>query len=76
MNQITLMLPDLKSDYPDSFPAWEKYLKEMNIEEALSALPSPISDQERYFISARNLYNLYYSHLYFNKLSHIICLSQ
>lgn len=61
MNQITLMLPDLKSDYAESFPAWENYLKEMNVEQPLSPLPSPISDQERYFISARNLYNLYYS---------------
>ncbi|MEL6675190.1 MAG: efflux RND transporter periplasmic adaptor subunit [Bacteroidota bacterium] len=61
MNQITLMLPDLKTDYPRSFPAWESYLQGMDVNAKLPPLPDPISDQEKYFISARNLYNLYYS---------------
>ena len=61
MNQITLMLPDLKSDYPESFPTWESYLQNMDVSQKLADLPKPISDQEKYFISARNLYNLFYS---------------
>ncbi|MEM7372573.1 MAG: efflux RND transporter periplasmic adaptor subunit [Bacteroidota bacterium] len=61
MNQITLMLPDLKSDYSEGFPAWDTYLKEMDIREPLKDLPSPSTDQERYFVSARNLYNLFYT---------------
>lgn len=61
MNQITLMLPDLKSDYPESFPAWRTYLDSMNVNHSLKPLPEPVSDQEKYFISARNLYNLYYT---------------
>ncbi|MEM6766387.1 MAG: HlyD family efflux transporter periplasmic adaptor subunit [Bacteroidota bacterium] len=61
MNQITLMLPDLKTDYPESFPNWEGYLKEMDIKETLRELPEPVSDQERYFVSAKNIYNLYYT---------------
>ena len=61
MNQITLMLPDLKSDYPESFPAWETYLNQMNVNQALQPLPKPVSDQEKYYVSARNLYNLYYT---------------
>ena len=40
MNQITLMLPDLKADYPQSFPAWEAYLKEMDLEQILPPLPT------------------------------------
>ena len=61
MNQITLMLPDLKSDYSESFPAWEAYLKNLDLQADLPALPEAQSDQEKYFISARNLYNLYYT---------------
>ena len=61
MNQITLMLPDLKTDYPNSFPNWEKYLKQMDVHAPLAALPEPLSDQERYFVSSRNLDNLYYT---------------
>ena len=61
MNQITLMLPDLKSDYPESFPAWESYLQKMKLDQPLAAFPKPASDRERYYISARNLNNLYYT---------------
>ncbi|MEL6589143.1 MAG: efflux RND transporter periplasmic adaptor subunit [Bacteroidota bacterium] len=61
MNQITLLLPDLKVDYPQSFPQWEAYLNEMDLEAKLAALPEPVDQKERYFISARNLYNLYYT---------------
>lgn len=61
MNQITLMLPDLKSDYPSSFPAWRDYMDNMEIAKGLAPLPEPVSDQEKYFVSARNLYNLYYN---------------
>ena len=61
MNQITLMLPDLKSDYSESFPAWEAYLNQMDVNAPLKDLPKPVSDQEKYFISARNLYNLFYT---------------
>lgn len=60
-NQITLMLPDLKLDYPDSYPQWETYLREMDIKEPLKDLPESKSDQERYFVSAKNVYNLFYT---------------
>lgn len=61
MNQITLMLPDLKTDYEESFPNWESYLRDMDIKQPLKELPEPVSDQERYFVSAKNIYNLYYT---------------
>ena len=61
MNQITLMLPDLKSDYAESFPAWEAYLQNLDPEKPLAPLPDPATNQEKYFVSARNLYNLYYT---------------
>ena len=61
MNQITLLLPDLKSDFPEAFSNWQSYLNEFKPEEQMSPLPEPESDREKYFISARNIYNLYYS---------------
>ena len=61
MNQITLMLPDLKSDYEASFPDWESYVNSLDLSKPLVDLPEPKSDQERYFVSSRNLYNLFYS---------------
>ena len=61
MNQLTLMLPDLKTDYPESFPQWAAYLSQLDPAQPLPALPQPVDEREKYFISARNLYNLYYT---------------
>jgi multidrug efflux pump subunit AcrA (membrane-fusion protein) len=61
LNQITLMMPDLKTDYPANFPKWEAYLNSFDLKQPLQALPESASDQERYFVSAKNLYNLFYS---------------
>jgi multidrug efflux pump subunit AcrA (membrane-fusion protein) len=61
LNQVTLMLPELKTDYPESFPAWEAYVAAFDPSKALAALPEPKSEKEKYLISARNLYNLYFS---------------
>ena len=61
MNQLTLLLPDLKTDFPDSFDKWQSYINKMDLEQSLAPLPDPSSDRERYFLSARNIYNLYYT---------------
>ncbi|RMG72841.1 MAG: HlyD family efflux transporter periplasmic adaptor subunit [Bacteroidetes bacterium] len=61
MNQITLMLPDLKTDYPESFPQWAQYLAQFDPAQPLAALPEPVDEREKYFVSARNLYNLFYT---------------
>jgi len=61
MNQITLLLPDLKADFPEAFEAWQSYLNDFDVEDTTQPLPEPSSDREKYFISARNIYNLYYS---------------
>lgn len=60
-NQITLMLPDMKADYPESFPNWVAYLDSFSLDKALPALPVAATDQERYFLTAKNIQNLFYS---------------
>ena len=61
MNQITLMLADLKTDYPDAYPRWKNYLDSLDIEQPLQELPKPVSEQDKYYVSARNIYNLFYN---------------
>jgi membrane fusion protein (multidrug efflux system) len=60
LNQLTLLLPDLSIDFPQSSQRWETYLKNMNLQEKLKPLPDPASDKERYYIASRNIYNQYY----------------
>ncbi|NIM12157.1 MAG: HlyD family efflux transporter periplasmic adaptor subunit [Candidatus Aminicenantes bacterium] len=60
LNQLTLLLPDLSIDFPQSSQRWETYLKNMDLQEELKPLPEPVSDKERYYIASRNIYNQYY----------------
>ncbi|MEL7220762.1 MAG: efflux RND transporter periplasmic adaptor subunit [Bacteroidota bacterium] len=61
LNAIAQAMPDLKIDYPESFPQWEDYLNNFDVEKPIAALPSPQSDREKRFIAARNLLTQYYN---------------
>lgn len=61
MTSITQMMPDLKFDYPQSFAAWDKYLREFNIERSIKELPIPVNDQEKFFVAGKNIYNQFYN---------------
>ena len=40
---LTSILPDIKIDFPDRFNAWNKFYKEMKVNEPISFLPSFIN---------------------------------
>jgi len=61
VNQLTLLLPDLGIDFPQSAQKWEAYLKNLDLGNPLPELPEPASDKERYYIVSRNIYNLFYT---------------
>ncbi|MBN1782447.1 efflux RND transporter periplasmic adaptor subunit [bacterium] len=61
MNQITLLLPDLQIDFPNSAVIWQDYLSGYDIHQNLGPLPEASSDQERYYIASRNIYQQYYT---------------
>lgn len=60
-NQLVQLLPDLKFDYPEASPNWEKYISDFDIETNLSPLPQPSSDKEKLFIASRNVTTAYYN---------------
>jgi multidrug efflux pump subunit AcrA (membrane-fusion protein) len=61
LNQIILILPDLKLDYPEGYPNWQAYVDNFDPEKTTPELPKAATEKEKYFISAKNLLNLYYS---------------
>jgi len=61
LNQITQIMPDLKLDYPQAFQNWKKYLDDFDVESAVKPLPTITSDQEKYYVASKNIYNTYYS---------------
>lgn len=60
MTAITQIMPDLKFDYPQAFDKWKRYLDEFDVKSRVKELPPITSDQEKYFVAGKNIYNLYY----------------
>lgn len=61
LNAITQLMPDLKIDYPESYANWKTYLEDFEVNAPIQPFPSPVSEQEKYFIASRNLYSQYYN---------------
>ena len=60
LNLITSALADLRLDFPNSFEKWNSYAKSFDINKTLAPLPEPSSDQEKLFISGRQILSTYY----------------
>jgi len=61
MTSITQMMPDLKFDHPDSFQGWLEYLNAFDVDKPIAALPEAKTDQEKYYVTGKNIYNQYYN---------------
>lgn len=61
LNTIAQIMPDIKLDYSGNYDNWKAYLDGFDLNAPLKALPEPASQQEKYFIAAKNLYSQYYT---------------
>ena len=61
LNILTGMMPDLKADYPDSYEQWLTYVQEYQSGQELKELPIPKNENEKYFITANQVYNTYFT---------------
>ncbi len=61
LNAITQIMPDLKFDYPQAFQNWKSYLDNFDVERSVRKLPEVTTQQEKYFVAGKNIYNLYYN---------------
>ncbi len=60
LNQLTLLLPDLKYDFPDQYDKWVKYLDEFNVQKDLPDLPEFSSQREKYYLASKNVIQSFY----------------
>lgn len=60
-NQLILLIPDLRLDFPAAIGKWDEYLRKFDINAPLPALPEPESEKEKLFLSGRNIYTAYYN---------------
>ncbi len=61
LNTLTLLLPDLSIDFPESEERWRSYLERFDLHKPLSPLPEAGSEKERYYIASRNAYSQFYT---------------
>ena len=61
MNLVAGAMSDFKIDFPESFPAWDAYWQQLDVNENLPALPESKSKKEKAFVSNRKLLSMYYS---------------
>lgn len=58
---VTSILPDLKTDYPESYPVWKEYVSSIRVDQQLTAMPDAQSEQEQFFLSGKGILSKYYS---------------
>ena len=60
-NLLTSIMPDLRLDYPELFPKWQKYLTGFDIEKRTPPLPELTTEKEKFFISGRGIITSFYN---------------
>lgn len=61
LDALSGILPDLKSDYPESFPNWSAYASNYEAQKPIPEMPKPANDQEKFFLSTYQIYSQYYA---------------
>ncbi|MFT7588094.1 MAG: membrane fusion protein (multidrug efflux system) [Limisphaerales bacterium] len=61
LNAITVIMPDIKLDFPSAYTLWETYLNDFSIKNTTAEIPEASSQQEKYFLASKNVLNLYYN---------------
>jgi multidrug efflux pump subunit AcrA (membrane-fusion protein) len=61
LKSIANILPDMKIDYPGSYPTWMAFFEDIDINKPLPGIPATTSSKERIFLATKNILNEYYS---------------
>jgi multidrug efflux pump subunit AcrA (membrane-fusion protein) len=60
LNTMTLLLPDIKIDYPDQLQAFETFFRAIDLEENLPEMPVVQNEKLKIFLASRNMFSEYY----------------
>lgn len=61
LNLITSVMPDLRLDYPELYPKWQRYLEGFDLDRVTPELPVMTSEKEKFFITGRGILTSYYN---------------
>jgi multidrug efflux pump subunit AcrA (membrane-fusion protein) len=60
-NLVTSLMPDLRLDYPEAFPVWQRYLGSIDVNKSLPPLPEINAEKVNYFITGRGITSSFYN---------------
>ncbi|GAA4833399.1 efflux RND transporter periplasmic adaptor subunit [Algivirga pacifica] len=60
LRDVAGILPDMKIDYPNSYPIWNAFFESLDVSKPLPALPKHQSGKEKTFLATRNIFTNYY----------------
>lgn len=61
LNALSLILADLKFDFPDKYEKWYSYFQSIDVEKKLPKLPAIMEEREKIFLASRNILSQYYN---------------
>ena len=61
LRDLATILPDLKIDFPDSYPQWNSYFGSIDIDKTLPELPPYKTDKEKTFLATKNILSNYFN---------------
>lgn len=61
LTQLAGILPDMKIDFPETYPTWYKFFEQIEIDKDLPNLPEIKSTQEKVFLSSKSILSKYYT---------------
>lgn len=61
LNLLATAMPDIKFDFPKSYPKWSEFIDKIDINKALPELPVYESNKEKFFLAARKILGQYYN---------------
>lgn len=61
LNQTAKLLADLKFDFPDEVPVWDKFLEGIDFSKPLPALPNVTDAKLKKFLAGRSLFTTYFN---------------
>jgi len=61
LRTLSLILPDLKIDFPDEYQKWKKFFNAINVKGKLPELPEINSEKEQVFLASQGVLPEYYS---------------
>ena len=61
LNALAQVLPEIKIDFPDEFPAWQKYFEGVKFGTPIAPLPEAGNSRIKLFLARFNIYRLYFN---------------